>query len=298
MKKNKPVVSIVIVNYKVKEKLLLCVESILSSKPITPYEIIIVDNDEEKSNLEKDVSKYPKTIYVKASENKGYGGGNNLGKKFAKGEFIFFLNPDTYFVNDVLDSLYSFIKKGSDIGAVAPLLLDKDKKPFLLQGTKKLGILEGIVGISFINKWLPRNPISKSYWNTGWDKTKVMQIDIIPGTAFMIKKDVFETVGEFDERYFLYFEEYDLCRRLLQAGLHNYIVPRAKIIHYWGESTSQRKDIKKIFQKSRQYYFRKYYGSVWATIIEIFLSLDKALYFILTIAVVVVGLFILWKNLS
>lgn len=125
-----------------------------------------------------------------------------------------------------------------------------------------------------------------------------MQIDIIPGTAFMIKKDVFETVGEFDERYFLYFEEYDLCRRLLQAGLHNYIVPRAKIIHYWGESTSQRKDIKKIFQKSRQYYFRKYYGSVWATIIEIFLSLDKALYFILTIAVVVVGLFILWKNLS
>jgi GT2 family glycosyltransferase len=266
-------VSIIIVYYHVEKELFDCLTSIYKQSK-TAIEVIVVDNDENPV-IEKQLhKKFPKVIYVKSPKNLGYSGGHNLGATYAKGDFLFFLNPDTLFTTNVIDTLVSFFKKNPNAGAVAPLLLDTHQTPYPLQGTKKLGILQALVALSIVNKLFPKNPISKKYWQSGWDKTKVKQVDIVPGTAFMIRKKIFEEIGKFDQRYFLFFEEYDICRRLIERGYKNYILPNATLVHLWGNSTAYRRDIDKIFRKSRFLYFQKFYSTPVAVCITAILGIS------------------------
>src|SRR5882724_13326649 len=120
-------VSFIIVHYHVKEELFACIESILISKSKTTFEIIVVDNDEEKTIASELHNRFPKVIYV-ANENKGFGQGNNIGSKKAKGKYRFFLNPDTIVDAHTLDLLTDYLNKNKDVDIVAPLLYDKEKK--------------------------------------------------------------------------------------------------------------------------------------------------------------------------
>src|SRR3989344_1576896 len=116
-------ISIIIVNYKVEEEVINCITSIINSGPKVKYEIIVVDND-EKNIIEEDFKKqFPKVKYVKSSKNIGFGAGCNLGAKYAKGEYLFFLNPDTKLLSDTLNELYKFIVNKKNAGAVSPLLI-------------------------------------------------------------------------------------------------------------------------------------------------------------------------------
>src|SRR5713101_5688872 len=130
-------VSIIIVNYHVKNELFACIESVIASKPKTKYEIIIVDNDEEKT-IEKELHEMFSEVNYVPNNNMGFGQGNNVGAKHAKGEFLFFLNPDTEVFNDCVDSLINYLQGHIEIGIVAPVLCHEDNKPFILQGLGKL----------------------------------------------------------------------------------------------------------------------------------------------------------------
>ncbi len=123
-------VSIIIVNYKVEKELLECIDSIKKSNTKTQYEIIVIDNSEN---------------------NVGYGAGNNLGAKKAKGEFLFFLNPDTKVFPGTIDNLVELIKKEKNVGIVAPLLLDQNQNPYKLQGskTRRLRDIEPFIRLRF-----------------------------------------------------------------------------------------------------------------------------------------------------
>src|SRR3989344_2280255 len=108
--------SIIIVNYKVKKEILACIASIYKSKPKASYEIIVVDND-EKPTLGMLLKKmYPKAMYLKGKKNIGFGAGNNMGAQYAKGDSLFFLNPDTIVLPGAIDNLVTFITKNKKIG--------------------------------------------------------------------------------------------------------------------------------------------------------------------------------------
>ena len=104
-------ISIIIVNYKVEKEIIESIDSIVESKPKVSYEIIVVDND-QNGKIEKNLKKsfFSDVKYIKSPSNIGYGGGNNLGAKFAKGDFLFFLNPDTIVEKGSIDTLCNFIK--------------------------------------------------------------------------------------------------------------------------------------------------------------------------------------------
>src|SRR3989344_8602955 len=111
-------VSLIIVSYKVKREIFNCIRSIIESKPKINFEIIVVDND-EKNTIEEDLKKqFPGVKYVKSSKNIGFGAGNNLGAKHAKGGYLFFLNPDTEVLEGTINNLYDFIISNITIGAV------------------------------------------------------------------------------------------------------------------------------------------------------------------------------------
>ncbi len=281
-------VSIIIVNYNVKKELFECLESIISSRPKAPYEIVVVDNDEEKTIQNELYKKFSKAIYI-PNANKGFGQGNNVGAKRAKGEYLFFLNPDTKVVPLAIDELVSFLKNNTKAGIVAPLLHDLQGEAYQ-QGAMELTPKSAIISLSFINKLFPNNPISKKYFLADWNKKDIREVDIVPGTAFMIRKNIFEEVGGFDENFFLYFEEFDLCRRVKKLGLKIFINPEAKIMHYWGLSTGTRDDIDSIFKESRFYYFKKHFGIISAFFTESILRINK--YSILLILIISLAAFL------
>lgn len=271
----KPRVSIVIVNYKVQKEVVLCIRSIVASNPKQSLEIIVVDND-EKNTLEKTLNKeFKRVIYIKSKKNLGFGKGNNLGAMSARGTYLFFLNPDTYFVGNPIDRLIDILVKNKNIGIVAPLLLNETKKPFPQQGSLRLTVFRSIVAFSFLNKLFPKNFVSRNYWLYDWDKNAGRFVGTVPGTAFMIPKSLFEKAGKFDEQFFLYFEEEDLCRRVEKLGFGMYIDTRAQIVHLWERSTSQFLGSTQAFKKSRFLFFKKHFGIIWAYFLTAFLSFKR-----------------------
>ena len=281
-------ISIIVVSYKEKKELINCLSSIKRSKTKFPLEVIVVDNDPKgvfKKNLK---NLFPEVKYVTAKKNLGYGGGNNLGASLAKGEYLFFLNPDTKLLPKTLDYLFEFIKNKNNIGAVSPLLLDENNKSVYVQGSQLVTPLIAIFSLSFINKIFPHNLISKKFFLEDWDRKNPRKSDIVPGTAFLIKKEIFKKIGGFDENYFLFYEEADLAKKIQKLKFENYIVPQSKIIHFGGVSTKKRDDIKEIYKKSQFYYFKKWYGLPWAIIIDLISSIGKyevLLFFTFIIAV-------------
>lgn len=275
MQNNKIQVSIITVNYKVEKELIGCISSIVKSKPKVSYEIIAVDNG-ETNNLKRILKKeFSQVKYIKSLLNIGFGPGNNLGARYASGEYLFFLNPDTTVTDNSIDSLYSFVKNNSNAGMAAPLLFDPSGNVYPNQGSNSYDLKSAIVTNSFINKLFPNNLISKNFFHEDWNKKETEEFDVVPGTAFMIKKNIFEKAGMFDEKFFLYFEEYDLAKRIKKLGYKNYIIPKAKVLHIWGVSTKKRKDIDKIFAKSRFLFFKKHYGLFFALIVGTASSLGK-----------------------
>lgn len=268
----KPRLSIIIVHYHNKKVLFNCLESIKKNLKIK-HEVIVVDNDEKASLKKQLTTKFPEIFYLKAPGNIGFGAGCNLGSKKAKADLLFFLNPDTVLLKDSVKPLVSYLKSHSKVKAVAPLLLDKKKKPYPIQGTTTLTPLKALISLSFLNKLLPRNPISQSYWINVSGKNKPIKADVLPGSAFLIYKNIFIKHKGFDNKYFLYFEETDLFKRLTEKGHQLYILPQAKLIHYWAQSTPKTKKILQIFKASRFYYLKKHFGFIKALLTESFLRL-------------------------
>src|SRR3990167_4745585 len=234
-KKNNVSVSIIIVHYKARDELFDLLSSIKNSKSHTNYEAIIVDNDEKKSIGIDFLRHFNWVKYVSSEGNIGFGAGNNLGVKHAKGKFLFFLNPDTKVFQNTINNLVNFLLKNKKFGVISPILLDVNLAPYPLQGTLELTPTRAIFALSFIN------------------------------------------------RFFLFFEENDVCRRVKNSGFKVGILPNAKIVHFWGRSTKKRKDTEKIFSKSRFLYFKKHFGILKALLVESFLRINTTIIFLLAI---------------
>ncbi len=260
--KNK--ISVIIVNYKVKKYLFNCIDS-LNKSTYKNIEIIVVDNDETRK-LEKDlIKKFPKIKYLKPLTNIGYGKGNNLGAVSAVGEYLFFINPDTEVNAKVIEKLVKFFTKNKKAGIVAPLLNDSDGNIYDLQGSRRYTPKSALITGTILKK-INKKSFAK-FWYQEWDKILVKEVDVVPGTAFMIKREFFEKIKGFDEDFFLFFEENQICKKVQEAGYKNYMLPDARVKHYWGESTKQNPDTEKVFKKSRFLYFRKNYGLLRAALV-------------------------------
>lgn len=289
----KPEISILIVHYRNEPDLIECLNSIYEFKPKASFEIILVDNSERKTITNK-LNKFKFIKYIPSAKNLGYGVGMNLAASYAKGEFLFILNPDVVFTKNIIDPLLKKIFGSKQMGIIAPLLYSPQGK-ILEQGAKEINIKNIIFKYSFIDKIWPRNPISENYWINKWDKN-LQKVDNVPGTAFIIRNELFKKIGGFDSNFFLYFEEFDLCKRIRDLGYKIYIDPVSPLIHKWGTTTRQLSNKNEIFKKSRFYYFKKHFGLLLASVLTAFLNFTPKN--ILFIAVAVSALLIRLYNIS
>lgn len=247
--------SIIIVEYKSKKYLFECLKSIKKGLVNIKYEVIIVDNNQEQEskikNRELDAA-LPSFKYhlVSPSANKGFGSANNAGAGLAKGTYLLFLNPDTFIIDDSLEKMISFYKRHSEIGALTCLLgPDKNdvQKAFF-------GKFQSLLGLTLRHYNYQKIDFSKEFFYT----------DIVTGACLMIRHDLFIKLGGFDENIFMYLEDDDLCKRLVDLGYKNAVLNTAKIIHLEGKSSSNVLK-KRYYYKSQNYYWQKHYG-FWPTL--------------------------------
>lgn len=275
MSKAKIKVSVIITFYSNPKKLFDTIDSVLKNKP-NYTELIIVDNSESEKISELKNNK--DLIYVKASKNRGYGAGNNLGAANANGQYLFFLNPDTLINKKTIPELVKFLEKNKKAGVVGPNLLDLHGNIYAQLGSNTLTPLRAMVALSFVNKIFPENPISREYWLHHQDVNKNREVSVVPGSAIMIRKKVFNKINGFDENIFLFFDESDLCFRVQKAGYKIFFVASSEVVHIWKlDNREEDPGLKKHFNNSRFYFFRKHYGFVWAVIVEVFTRMSRIL---------------------
>lgn len=261
-------VSVIYVNYKCFKELKESIASINKYKPKTNYQIIVVDN-EAKSEIEKYCKGKSNIKYIKASKNLGYAAGNNLSAKYANGEYILVLNPDTILDSNVIDELAGFLDENSNTAIAAPVLIDNKGKVIQQIAPRKITPLNYIFTYTFMAKLLPKNKIRERFLHEVSDSNKPYEVDVVPGSVLMIRKSIFEKLSGFDEGYFMYFEDNDLCDRAKHLGYKIFKIQSAKVIHDWKPGEGNKK-LKTIFEKSRYYYFKKHFGFINALIVEIF----------------------------
>lgn len=214
--------SIIIVNYNTKKLVLDCIDSIKKHKPKIDYEIIVVDNG---SNNPIGPSSDYRLIANK--ENLGFAKANNQGIKVARGKYILLLNSDTEVKNGSIERLFEFAENHPEAGVVAPKLLNQDGSP---QGS--IFRLPNIF-TAVRQYWFGEKGLLDKYFI---DSSSSSEVEAVSMAALLITPQALKKVGVLNEKYFMYFEDLDYCRKLKEAGLKAYYLPDAEVIHYHGKS--------------------------------------------------------------
>lgn len=214
-----PLVSIITVNYNAIEATLDLLESL--SKITSPIiEIIVVDNASKKNPRGIILDKYPQTKLILSDKNLGFAGGNNLGIKEAKGRFLLFVNNDAVLTEGCIENLLLTFEERPDAGMVSP------KFHFY----NRPGVVE-YAGYSDMNSFTGRNKTIGSGVNDLGQFEKLEETHFGHGGGMMVPKKVIELVGSLPEEYFLYYEEFDWCVKIKNAGFKIYYQPKALIRH-------------------------------------------------------------------
>lgn len=222
-----PLLSIVTVNYNGLNDTLELIESLKIIDSIS-FELIVIDNSSKVNEGEIIKTKYPQVITIRSEKNLGFSGGNNLGIKEAKGDYIFLLNNDTFIEEDNFLYLIERLNTSEKIRAVSPKI-KYAMPPREIQ----------FAGFTPLSKITLRNKI------IGQGEKDTQQFDTpkpIPychGAAMMIKRSVLQEVGYMPEAYFLYYEELDWCTQIEKAGYELWYEPRCTIFHKESQSTGK-----------------------------------------------------------
>ena len=250
--------SIIIANWNTKGFLATCLESIKSQTKETSFEVIVVDNFSSDGSPEFVERNFPEVTLIKNKENKGFGKANNQGLAVAQGKYILFLNSDVSINEGCLDRMFTFMERRSDVGASACKLTFPDGT--LQHSCRKFPSFRVyFMMLLGLRRLSPNRKTFREYLMLNWDHSDEREVEQIMGSFMFIRKDVLDQVGGFDERYWMYFEEVDLCLRIWWAGWKIVHYPHASAIHYLSKSAEQWGEVKRIqeFQKSLLKYFQK-----------------------------------------
>ena len=231
--------SIVIVNYNVKDLLYNCLKSIYNNSENINVEIFVVDNNSSDHSIQMVEQHFPEVITIKNSKNVGFSTANNQAIKLCKNELILLLNPDTIIKPNTLNECIQFMKKNQNCGALS-VLMKNGKGDFLPES--KRGFPSPIVSFFRLfkfHKLFPQSAFFNQYYLGHLDKYSRHEIDVLCGAFFLSRKKVFDTVGLLDESFFMYGEDIDLSYRIKKSGYSIFYLGDLEIIHFKGESTNK-----------------------------------------------------------
>ncbi len=274
--------TVVIVSYNTKDLLLQSINSIVNNTKDISYEIIVVDNASNDNSVTEVLKfKRKKKLNIKVLKNKrnlGFGKANNQGMRISKARYILLLNSDTLIHDDVLSKMIFWMDKNKDIGISSCALKNKDGS---LQGTggyfpTLIRVFSWMIiqDLPFVDKIIkPFHPVHSKFFNIG-EKfyQKKRELDWLTGAFLLMRKEVFEKTGGFDEDFFMYAEDVDLCYRAKKVGFRIYYNPKWSITHYGGKSGSSWSFVLPEFEGLRIFY-KKHFPSWQYPFLRTFLKI-------------------------
>ncbi|MGA2527557.1 MAG: glycosyltransferase family 2 protein [Acidimicrobiales bacterium] len=226
-------IAAVIVNYNAGDALSECVAS-LEREHVR--EIVVVDNGSTDGSLDCLPARFPEVRVLHTGRNLGYGGGVNFGAHEVGGDLILVCNPDLQIQTGAVNALLSRIERDQSLGLVGPALVGIDRGPHpsgRAFPTVRRSSLQAALGVL-----APGSTYSRRYREANRARAATGIVDWVTGACFLVRREAFDAVGGFDDRYFMYVEEVDLCWRLTQAGWRIGYESSAHVLHLAGVSTA------------------------------------------------------------
>jgi len=257
-----PDVSIVIVNWNVRELLRACLASIESSRGGLDVEVIVVDNASTDGSPEMVRAAFPAATVIANADNRGFAAANNQGIARATGRHVMLLNPDTRWPADGLATLVGAVDREPTIGAAGPKLLDADGATIQYWCARRLPrALDAIAEYGKLDALLPNSRLARRQLMGEWDHADARDVECLSGACLLVRRTAIDAVGGLDEGYPLYFEDTDWCRRIGAAGWRLRYVASAELIHIGQQSSLQNRGPATVSTVRGVYrYFHKFHG--------------------------------------
>ena len=263
--------SIILVNYNGSHFLHKCLNSIQKFGDFNNSEVIILDNASTDISTNIVANNFPLFKMICSETNLGFGKANNLAVKSSGGEYLLFLNTDTVLMENTPKILLDYLSLNKNIGIISPQVTFDNGRYQLSSGNLPNLFTEFVdkIRYSFDNRF--HNFLSKFYEEK---YSTVKEVGWATGACMMMRRDVFERVGGFDESFFMYFEDKDICKRVKELGYKVIYYPETTIIHLLGGSSHGIKNsVNTYYRKSQLYYYQKHLGKFQTTILKLYLEI-------------------------
>jgi hypothetical protein len=259
-------ISIIIVSWNCKDYIDECLYSLkINNNNKENSEIIVIDNNSSDDSINLIQNKYPEVKLIKNTRNLGFSKANNQGIKQASGEYILLLNPDTKIFSNTIDELAQELMNNKKYGAVGPMIKGQDGKIQLTCARNYPSLLTELFWLSTLSRRFPKNKIIGNYLMSYWDHESSREVACLSGACILVKAEILKNLKGFDEDYYMYGEDVDLCYRIKQQGSLIFYNARSKIYHYGGASSEAIANKAVIYDRSSiQLFFRKHFGLVYA----------------------------------
>jgi len=258
--------SIIIVSWNVSSLLTKFLRSIFEYTTDIDFEVIVVDNASQDDTVEQIKTRFineldaGKLKLLAEKENHGFSKGNNIGWHKSDGKYVWFLNPDMEFIEDSVSKMMSIIKEDGKLAAVGCQLLYEDRtvQPTVKNFPK---LLDQILILLKLHHFI-RTKSLKKYLAKGFNYHDSAEVDQIMGACILTKREILDKIKGWDEDYWLWWEDVDLCKKINDLGFKIKYTPKTSIIHYEGKSFEQLPSLnkQKRFNKGMRTYFRKHHG--------------------------------------
>lgn len=252
--------SIIVLNWNTAEETLACLESIYSQERRHEIEVIVADNASSDCSRTVVPARFPRAKLVVHSTNLGFCAGNNRAIPATSGRYVLFLNSDTVVTEGALDRLIDFADANPDIGIVGPKLLNLDGSlQYSCRSFPNLGA--GFFRNTPLGRLLPKNRYTSDYLMSDWDHASVRDVDWVSGAALLIRRKALDTLKGFDEDFYMYCEDVDLCYRAHQEGWRVVYYPDSVIYHIIGRASNKVPTrMTYMFHRSMYRFYRKHYA--------------------------------------
>jgi GT2 family glycosyltransferase len=263
--------TVLIVSYNAKIHLKNCLQSLYEKTSHRPLEVMVVDNASTDGSLPMITRDFPEVVTIGSPDNLGFAGGNNLGMREAKGDYVLLLNNDAFVKSGAVDTMLGIMKERPDVGVLGPLLRNEDGSVqisygdminFRAEASQKLlsKFYEG--GNRFFRGYIEKRSKQEAF------------PDWVSGACMMLRTELLDKVGYFDDCFFMYTEEVDYCQRVRHAGYRVLYTPEAEVIHLRGKSTEANPEKATFeYRRSQLYFYKKHYGRGKVRFLKVYLLL-------------------------
>lgn len=230
-------VSVIIVSWNARDYLMQCLASLSSEACRYPMEIIVVDNASSDRSVEAVASRFPNVRLIRNSSNLGFSKANNIGIAQSRGRYLALINSDVKLLPDCLTRLVDYCEQHPEVGMVGPRIFGGDGK--LQRSCRGFpSVWNMFCRALALDSFFPRSRWFNGFLLHHWPQDCLRQVDMLTGCFWLVRRQALAQVGLLDERFFMYGEDMDWCKRFWDCGWKLVFVPSAEAVHYGGASSS------------------------------------------------------------